>query len=77
MDGGNKKTKNFGDDQFTKMLNLKMHRLSTFRGIGESSFTKKRAGGSTGGSHANTGAAAGFSSVGGGDTGSEVKGLAE
>ena len=76
MDAG---TKEKGTDQFTKMLNLKMHRLSTFRAVGQSGFGGKRTGGSARGSPK---AGAGLSALGNsaiaiGDTGSEVKGLAE
>ena len=76
MDAGAKEK---STDQFTKMLNLKMHRLSTFRAVGQSGFGGKRTGGSARGSPK---AGAGLSALGNsaiaiGDTGSEVKGLAE
>ena len=62
MDGGANKAKT--NDQFTKMLNLKMHRLSTFKAVGESGFGGHRFGGSTRGSHVETGGAgAGLSAI--------------
>ena len=57
MDGGNKEK---STDQFTKMLNLKMHRLSTFRAVGVSGFGGKKTGGSARGSPK---AGAGFSAL--------------
>ena len=42
-------------DQFTKMLNLKMHRLSTFRAVGQGFGSKKAGGSAYGGSAAATG----------------------
>ena len=77
MDGGQKKTSN---DQFTKMLNLKMHRLSTFRAVGQSGFGGRKAGGSARGSPKGDGSnlsSLGNSAIAIGDKGSEVKGLAE
>ena len=62
------------------MLNLKMHRLSTFRAVGDGGFGRRKAGGSVRGSpKANGGNLSGFgqSDIAIGDTGSEVKGLAE
>ena len=77
MDGGKKKT---SDDQFTKMLNLKMHRLSTFRAVGPSGFGGRKAGGSVRGSPKGDGgnlSALGNSAIVIGDNGSEIKGVAE
>ena len=75
MDGGNKKT---STDQFTKMLNLKMHRLSTFRAVGQSGFGARKTGGSARGSPKGAGnlSALGQSAI-QADGGSEIKGLAE
>ena len=76
MDAG---TKEKGTDQFTKMLNLKMHRLSTFRAVGVSGFGGKKTGGSARGSPK---AGAGFSALNSGaiaigGTGGGEKTLAE